>query len=72
MLTYMQPPLGLFQNSRKDAIYPATTRAVSNPELLRSLTIVGPALLTAQERNAMRQFYLAPFNKRVADGSHLL
>lgn len=49
-----------------------TRRAVSNPELVRSLTIVTPAFLTAEERNVMRQIYLAPFNKRVADGSHLL
>jgi pimeloyl-ACP methyl ester carboxylesterase len=49
-----------------------TQLVVSHPNLVRSLTIVGPAFLNAEERNAMRQYYLAPFNQPVADGSHLL
>lgn len=42
------------------------------PKFIRSLTIEGPALLTAAERDEMRKTFLSPFNKPVKDGSHLL
>jgi pimeloyl-ACP methyl ester carboxylesterase len=49
-----------------------TEMNLSHPELIRSLTIVGPALMDATERNEMRQHFLFPFNEPVEDGSHLL
>jgi pimeloyl-ACP methyl ester carboxylesterase len=49
-----------------------TQMSVSHSKFIRSLTMVGPALLNSSERNAMRERYLSPFNKPVFDGSHLL
>jgi pimeloyl-ACP methyl ester carboxylesterase len=37
-----------------------------------SLTMMGPALLSADEREAFRKHYSTPFNQPVTDGAHLL
>lgn len=49
-----------------------TEMNISNPDFVRSLSIVGPAIMSEAERNEMRQHFLFPFNKPIMDGSHLL
>jgi pimeloyl-ACP methyl ester carboxylesterase len=46
--------------------------AVLYPEVVRSICLIGPAIMTADERAAMKEKYYAPFNAPVPDGSHLL
>ncbi|KAK0649109.1 Alpha/Beta hydrolase protein [Cercophora newfieldiana] len=46
--------------------------ARSTPSFARSLTLEGPAILTASERAEMSTKFLSPFNRPVADGSHLV
>lgn len=49
----------------------ATEIAAVYPELVASISLVGPAVMSAEERAEMKKQYHAPFNKPVADGSHL-
>jgi pimeloyl-ACP methyl ester carboxylesterase len=42
------------------------------PELVASICLVGPAVMTTEERAAMKEIYFKPFNEPVRDGSHLL
>lgn len=46
--------------------------AVSHPRLLKSLISVGPAVMTAEQRNVMRTKYVVPFNRPEPSGAHLL
>ena len=45
--------------------------AASYPDLVASISLIGPTVMTAEERAEMKKQYHAPFNKPVADGSHL-
>lgn len=45
--------------------------AVLAPQRVASLTMIGPAVLTAAQREQFRGHYSQPFNQPVADGSHL-
>ena len=45
--------------------------AVLAPQRVASLTMIGPAVLTAAEREQFRGHYSTPFNQPVADGGHL-
>lgn len=45
--------------------------AAQQPRRVASLTLMGPAILTAEERETFRQHYSTPFNAPRADGSHL-
>jgi pimeloyl-ACP methyl ester carboxylesterase len=49
-----------------------TEIAATYPDLVASICLVGPAVMTATERVAMKEKYFAPFNEPVKDGSHLL
>jgi len=46
--------------------------AATYPDLVASICLVGPAVMTATERAAMKEKYFAPFNEPVRDGIHLL
>jgi len=46
--------------------------AATYPDLVSSICLVGPAVMTATERAVMKGKYFAPFNEPVKDGSHLL
>jgi pimeloyl-ACP methyl ester carboxylesterase len=45
--------------------------AVLYPELVQSICLVGPAIMSVEERAAMKEIYFSPFNEPVPDGSHL-
>lgn len=45
--------------------------AVLYSELVASICLVGPAVMSAEERAAMKEIYFKPFNEPVEDGSHL-
>ncbi|WAH60778.1 alpha/beta fold hydrolase [Pseudomonas silvicola] len=45
--------------------------AVLHPKRVLSMTMIGPTLLSAEEREQFRSHYSTPFNKPLADGSHL-
>ncbi len=49
----------------------ATQMAVVYPDRIASVALVGPSGLSAEERLKMKELFFAPFNKPVADGSHL-
>ncbi|QDS76444.1 hypothetical protein FKW77_004529 [Venturia effusa] len=49
-----------------------TYLAASTSELVRSLSVLGPVLMTVEVRNAIRQMHLAPLQRPVADEPHLL
>jgi pimeloyl-ACP methyl ester carboxylesterase len=48
-----------------------TELAVLHPNFVKSLTLIGPAIMTADERAAFAETTMVAFNKPVADGSHL-
>lgn len=48
-----------------------TDLAARCPGFVHSLTLVGPAIMSAEERRAMAETTMVPFNKPVKDGSHL-
>ncbi|KAK4502091.1 hypothetical protein PRZ48_007902 [Zasmidium cellare] len=48
-----------------------TDFAARYPGVVESLTLVGPAVLTPEERKKMAQKTMEPFNTPVDDGSHL-
>ncbi|RDW82651.1 hypothetical protein BP6252_03763 [Coleophoma cylindrospora] len=50
----------------------AVEMAVLYEEEVESITLIGPTVMTAEERAAMKEMYFAPFNAPVEDGSHLL
>jgi pimeloyl-ACP methyl ester carboxylesterase len=50
----------------------ATEIAATYPDLVSSICLVGPAVMTATERAVMKGKYFSPFNEPVKDGSHLL
>jgi len=50
----------------------AVEMAYLYPSVLRSVCLVGPALMSFEERVTMKSRFFDPFNKPVADGSHLL
>ncbi|KAF2494127.1 alpha/beta-hydrolase [Lophium mytilinum] len=43
-----------------------------HPTIISSLCLIGPAIMSASERAELRKSFFEPFNKPVADGSHLL
>lgn len=45
--------------------------AAEYPERIASLALMGPAILTPQERESFRQHYSTPFNAPTHDGRHL-
>lgn len=45
--------------------------AVLWPEEVKSICLVGPAVMSEEERAAMKEIYFKPFNEPVWDGSHL-
>ena len=45
--------------------------AAVHPALVASITLVGPAVMTATERAEIKKNYFTMFNQPVADGSHL-
>lgn len=46
--------------------------AAKYPSTVLSVTLIGTAVMSADERAMMKQKYFAPFNKPVEDGSHLI
>ncbi|KFA80915.1 hypothetical protein S40288_07993 [Stachybotrys chartarum IBT 40288] len=42
------------------------------PDMVEDVTLIGTAVMDANERAAMKKKYFAPFNQPVQDGSHLL
>lgn len=50
----------------------AVELAARHPEMVQSICLVGPTVMSAEERAAMKTVYFAPFNEPVRDGSHLL
>lgn len=46
--------------------------AVLHQKFVRSVTMIGPTVLSAEERAGMKATHLSPFNIPVVDGSHLL
>lgn len=50
----------------------ALETAVLYPTAVRSIALVGPVLLDAEERARMKALYHAPFNAPTSDGGHLL
>jgi pimeloyl-ACP methyl ester carboxylesterase len=50
----------------------AVELAVLYPNLINSICLVGPAVMSAEERLAMKDVYFKPFNKPETDGSHLI
>lgn len=50
----------------------AVEMAVLFPGNILSICLIGPALLTAEERMAMKAKFFEPFNEPVLDGSHLM
>ncbi|KAH6677712.1 Alpha/Beta hydrolase protein [Halenospora varia] len=49
----------------------AVELAATYPSHISSICLVGPTVMNAEERAAMKQTYFAPFNEPVPDGSHL-
>jgi pimeloyl-ACP methyl ester carboxylesterase len=50
----------------------AAEMGATYPETVKSICLVGAAVMPAEDRAAMKEKYFATFNKPVADGSHLL
>jgi pimeloyl-ACP methyl ester carboxylesterase len=50
----------------------AVELATMFPEAVASICLVGPTVMTTEERAAMKEIYFKPFNEPVRDGSHLL
>ncbi|CAK7240818.1 MAG: hypothetical protein STHCBS139747_002266 [Sporothrix thermara] len=48
-----------------------TDLAAKHGHLVRSLTLVGPVVMSAEARRKQAETFLAPFNKPVASGEHL-
>lgn len=48
-----------------------TELAARFPNFCRSLTVIGPALMSVEDRLAMSKTFLDPFNKPVMSGQHL-
>ncbi|KAH8883610.1 alpha/beta-hydrolase [Thozetella sp. PMI_491] len=49
----------------------AVQMAVLYPERIASVALVGPSVMSAEERAKMKERFFAPFNQPVPDGSHL-
>jgi pimeloyl-ACP methyl ester carboxylesterase len=50
----------------------AVELAACHPQFVASTCLVGPAVMSAEERAAMKEVYFQPFNEPTPDGSHLL
>ncbi|KAJ9142935.1 Alpha/beta-hydrolase [Pleurostoma richardsiae] len=50
----------------------AIEMATVYPEAVKSIGMVGPSVMSAEERAKMKDRFFAPFNQPVRDGSHLL
>jgi pimeloyl-ACP methyl ester carboxylesterase len=50
----------------------AVELAASYPDFVKSICLVGPTVMSAEERAAMKEVYFKPFNEPVEDGSHLM
>lgn len=50
----------------------ATEMAAVYPAEVKSICLVGASIMSAEERARMKELYFEPFNRPVADGSHLL
>lgn len=48
-----------------------TDLAARYPDFVESLILVGPAIMSADERHIMANKTMTPFNKPISDGSHL-
>ncbi|KAH8653658.1 Alpha/Beta hydrolase protein [Xylariales sp. PMI_506] len=48
-----------------------TEMAVIRPDVVKSLILIGTGVMSAEDRAEMKKSYFEPFNKPVADGSHL-
>ena len=46
--------------------------SILSPNAVRSIALIGPVLMTAEERAQMKELYKEAFHKPVADGSHLV
>jgi pimeloyl-ACP methyl ester carboxylesterase len=46
--------------------------AATHPHFVASICLVGPTVMTEEERAAMKEIYFKTFNEPVRDGSHLL
>jgi pimeloyl-ACP methyl ester carboxylesterase len=46
--------------------------AAKYPELVASICLIGPTVMSQEERAAMKEIYFKPFNEPTKDGSHLL
>lgn len=46
--------------------------ATSYPDIVASICLVGPVVMSEEERAAMKDIYFKPFNEPQRDGSHLL
>lgn len=46
--------------------------AAIRPDFVASICLVGPAIMSEEERAAMKEMYFKPFNEPQEDGSHLL
>jgi pimeloyl-ACP methyl ester carboxylesterase len=50
----------------------AVELAATKPEFVASICLVGPTIMTEEERVEMKKIYFEPFNEPQRDGSHLL
>jgi len=50
----------------------AVEMAATYPDLVASISLLGPTVMDASERAAMKEEYFQTFNEPVTDGSHLL
>lgn len=50
----------------------AVELAAMHPDFVASICLVGPAIMSEEERAAMKEIYFKPFNEPQIDGSHLL
>jgi pimeloyl-ACP methyl ester carboxylesterase len=50
----------------------AVELATMHPDFVASICLVGPTVMTTEERAAMKEIYFKTFNEPVRDGSHLL
>ncbi|KAH8686107.1 Alpha/Beta hydrolase protein [Tricladium varicosporioides] len=49
----------------------AVELAATYPSKISSICLIGPTVMNAEERAAMKEIYFKPFNEPVPDGSHL-
>lgn len=50
----------------------AVELAATKPEFVKSICLVGPTVMSAEERAAMKEIYFKPFNEPQMDGAHLM